>query len=441
MKKSVIASFFIFLLAFPVLSFPATHYVRAGATGTSSGADWDNAFPSLPQALVRGDTYYIADGEYPGYVFDDAQAGADFILIKKAISTDHGADGGWQAAFGDGQAVFKAPLTFKTGYYDIDGQTGGGPGNWDKGFGIKAVHAPQTNGSKIIKIENASFLSFRHMELAFDPCPACNGQDVIYAAGGGGNWLFQDTYMHHPSRVIFFTQGASDIIIDRSLLERSGVNPSSSQHSEVWAARDTHNVIFKNSLVRDFVSTGGIIMGRASNWKIFGNIFQWTKDWGPTANNGAIGSWSSDPTYYARDISIYNNTFAGFTNGGSARIFPIFASIANITVNNNIWVNSPGVAFGTGVTHDYNLFCSPSGSSISEPNKEERPDNIFVNAPEDFRLTSATAPGLALPQPFDIDMDGVTRGADGTWDKGAFEFNAGRPTVTPSAPANLRITD
>ena len=38
------------------------HYVRAGATGLNNGSDWNNAWTSLPATLVRGDTYYIADG-------------------------------------------------------------------------------------------------------------------------------------------------------------------------------------------------------------------------------------------------------------------------------------------------------------------------------------------------------------------------------------------
>ena len=40
-------------------------FIREGATGNNSGTDWTNTWTSLPLTLVRGDTYYIADGNYP----------------------------------------------------------------------------------------------------------------------------------------------------------------------------------------------------------------------------------------------------------------------------------------------------------------------------------------------------------------------------------------
>jgi hypothetical protein len=42
----------------------------------------------------------------------------------------------------------------------------------------------------------------------------------------------------------------------------------------------------------------------------------------------------------------------------------------------------------------------------------------------DFRLAAATAAGSPLAAPFNFDPTGKTRGADGTWDRGAFEFGS-----------------
>src|SRR5262245_7797716 len=81
----------------------ATRYVRAGAAGANTGADWTNAYSVLPATLVRGDVYYLADGSYPGYIFDDASSGTTLITIKKATVNDHGTDTGWLASYGDGQ--------------------------------------------------------------------------------------------------------------------------------------------------------------------------------------------------------------------------------------------------------------------------------------------------------------------------------------------------
>jgi hypothetical protein len=84
----------------------ASKYVRAGAIGNGSGADWANAYPTLPSTLVRGDTYYIADGNYGGYTFNTPTSGQQYIYIKKASGGDHGTDVGWNSSFGDGQVVF-----------------------------------------------------------------------------------------------------------------------------------------------------------------------------------------------------------------------------------------------------------------------------------------------------------------------------------------------
>jgi len=40
---------------------------------------------------------------------------------------------------------------------------------------------------------------------------------------------------------------------------------------------------------------------------------------------------------------------------------------------------------------------------------------------DDFHLVAPTSAGMTLPAPFDVDPDGVMRGADGTWDRGIFE--------------------
>jgi hypothetical protein len=66
------------------------------------------------------------------------------------------------------------------------------------------------------------------------------------------------------------------------------------------------------------------------------------------------------------------------------------------------------------------------------------PASPFV-APEndDFRLAFATDPGLPLPPPFDHDPNSKARGADGVWDRGAFEF---APTLQLSGlPADQAI--
>ncbi|HEY2930643.1 MAG TPA: hypothetical protein VGK99_02780, partial [Acidobacteriota bacterium] len=91
----------VFLLLLLVTSnsvaFGVSRYVREGATGNQTGSDWTNAYTQLPAVLVRGDVYYVADGNYSGYTFDDPVSGSSLITIKKATQSDHGADTGWSS--------------------------------------------------------------------------------------------------------------------------------------------------------------------------------------------------------------------------------------------------------------------------------------------------------------------------------------------------------
>ncbi len=402
-------------LAVQEKSIPVTtkfFYVNPSASGKNDGSDWVNAFTDLPASLTRNALYYLADGKYASHKFNDTRTG--WIYIKKAIPSDHGVNTGWTNSMGDGVAVFD-PISFTTGNYSFNGQVGGGPNSFTSGHGIKI--ASNSDKAKIINILNpVSNLVFDHIEMTLGFKSGYTGQDIIYGVKGGSNWTFKNSYLHHSSRTILYTMNVSNILIENCQLERNGQNHA--QHSEMWSARDTHNVVIKNNIIKDYVSTGGIIMGRAKNWDIYGNVFIWSKDFGATANNGAIGSWSSSNTYNASNINIYNNSFINLTNGGSGRIFPIYNSINNVKAYNNLWHNSPSAKFGNGVTHDYNLFKGSGQDKITEKNKEIATNTIL----SDYHLLAPTKAGYSLGNNYNKDMFGKTRGADNNWDKGAIEF-------------------
>src|SRR4030081_994538 len=88
-------------------SFAACHAVSPTGSGSKNGVNWSNAMNQLPSTLVRGDTYYMADGNYAAYNFVTPNSGATTITVKKAQSYDFGraTDGctndisaGWNAA-------------------------------------------------------------------------------------------------------------------------------------------------------------------------------------------------------------------------------------------------------------------------------------------------------------------------------------------------------
>src|SRR3989344_1494729 len=141
-----------------------TFYIRNGAT-SSSCTDWTNACDSLPGTLQRGATYYIADGSYGSYTFDDPVFGTQLITIKKATASDHGTNTGWSSSYGSGQAVFGGTLNFNTSYWVFDGQTGGGPGSWKTGHGFKIEVLTTESGMGISVERNMHDITLKRFEV------------------------------------------------------------------------------------------------------------------------------------------------------------------------------------------------------------------------------------------------------------------------------------
>ena len=151
----------------------ANHYIRASATGSATGADWNNAYTDIPATLTRGDTYYISSGSYATYEFNDTDDG-QFITLKKATSGDHGTDTGWNDTFGSGSAVFDYRFRFTRGHYIIDGVTGGGAGQWDNYglYGFRIENYTSGSASQIIRIESGSTnIAIKHTHLTYPDRP------------------------------------------------------------------------------------------------------------------------------------------------------------------------------------------------------------------------------------------------------------------------------
>jgi hypothetical protein len=445
MKKGFIILALFVLGAIPGLADAAAHYVRAGASG--NGSDWSNAMGNLPATLVRGDTYYIAAGSYGGYTFDDAVAGSTYIYIKKATAANHGTNTGWNSAYA-GTATF-ANLKFTRGYYDLDGQVGGGPGSWTSGHGFKISSAASGTG-KLITVENVTGVRIRHAEVYFNNLVGAStttaSGDLIYAVGGGNDILVQYCWLHDSARTIFYPINWSNITFEFNRMERNGVNWTSGNHSEIFSSRQVSNVTVRYNYILDWKSTGGLMFGGvvssaaksiSKNLYIYGNIFEWTKNWGNTANNGAIGSWSHS-WMGIQTARIYNNTFVNINDSSpsdAGSIFPI-GNLSDVVVQNNIFYNTNPRAIGG--SHNYNWFNS---SNHGEAGAQVGTSSPFVNySGKDYRLAAPTLKVNALASPFNLDMLGNTRGQDGSWDRGAYEFG-GTSTVrpVPTVPTGLTV--
>jgi hypothetical protein len=414
----------LFLSLFALQLSAANRYVRQGATGNGSGADWANAYTSLPATLTRGDTYYIADGSYPGYTFDDS--GSTLITIKKAIENDHGTATGWVAGYGDGQAVF-ANIVIAASYLRFDGQSGGGPASWQTGLGL-AVRNP---AGHLVLFSGGpwSHIEFDHVELDGQSTGPQN-QEAVYGTSGASDVSFRYCYIHHIGEDIFQMRGNwTNLLVEYSLFAYN--YKSSAYHGDVFeygagtAAGWIHRYNWFDHTEVTYV-WGSHDNGTLSGAQIYGNVIT-----NINASNGVVSGLSGD-SYRGTvtGLRFYNNTIANAVNqSGFANLRGVDNQIAN-----NIWYNCSSLAWSTG-THDYNWFHS-SGAQ-SEAHIQNGTGNPFVDlASGDVRLAAPTSPGMTLAI-CTTDMTSKPRGADGVWDRGAHEYGGTTTTPPPTNAGTL----
>ena len=425
----------------PAFASAANIYVRPGATGANNGADWTNAYTALPSTLVRGNTYYIAAGSYAGRTFSTAASGTSAITIKKATVADHGTSTGWSDAYGTGQAAFTGGLSFSTPYWVLDGQTGGGQANnWKGNFGIKVT---EKGDSKAILnfTSGGSNVTVRHVDLVGKGSVSSAGgsysNDAV-AIYGASNVTLSYFHMVGIGRCPFFIS-PKNLVVEHGWVEK--YYGSSAVHSEVasiWGfSGSVGDVTFRHNLFTDIQSTGGLMWDNSSNKAakllVYGNVFYKPAgaSWGKA--NGVVGGWTGGGGEQFHNAKVYNNAFIN-VDQQSLSTLPNIAS--GNEAYNNIFLNSQAPSFSKFSSHNYNHFIN-SGSTAGESGGTTGSGDPFVNVSGlDFRLKAGTAGGMNLAAPFNADGLGNARGADGTFDRGPFEYVTG--TINVAAPTNLR---
>ncbi len=462
MKILKILTLFLVISFMSEIAIAANHYIRDGGTG--NGSDWTNAWDALPATLTRGDTYYIADGSYGAYKFDDAESGSTYIYIKKAIESDHGTDTGWDSTYGDGQAAFDSGyynsgggvtgrLVFAKGFYDIDGQVGGGPDSWTSGHGFYVQHTNWACG--IVAFEPSGGVNnilLRHMEIKGagpdDDGGSCN--DGIYIIGVGGdrssNWLLQYSYIWYQGRTWVLTR-----LVDSWTIEYNKFYYNEhhwGQHSEGFSSYPGNNWVLRYNLFEDFDGLGALVFASSDGFKIYGNVFLISANYprpgqNPDVDGGSITSWSGVGNGDFTNAEIHNNTFVDFSTRQTIRLsINLRSSGGNSGIAyNNVCYGDAEFWIDNEFTHDYNWFYGCG--SHNEPNMQNGSGDTFVNsAAGDFHLVAATNSGdSTIGTEYNTDMDGTPRSIDGNWDMGAYELVAGSGDATiPNPPFNLTVS-
>jgi len=418
------------VLLVPAAGWAADQYVLAGGSG--SGTSWSDARGDLPYGTTycsRGDTIWVGDGEYTvpsGQMrFRVAASGTTPIYFKKATASAHGTETGWSSTYGDGVAEIEGTVRFMTDYWVVDGQTGSGK----TGHGFKFT-APAANCSAQYWMwygdADVSHITISHSE--FEHCGSgLNYEHSIIRLSGTGavftDWTLSYCYMHGVSKVMLLYVEVTDSLVehcyfyDRDYYDNP--DPADNIHGEAisWNNEDdTSNVTIRYNTFENIKGTGVVVIkdGDQGGFAIYGNVF-FNSNADYTTSNATISNSGGDTNF---DMLVYNNTFVDLT-GSTGVLWYCGASACtgsdddtNIT-ENNLFVNC-GTPIFNGDTDAYN---TTSGST-----------SLFTNyAGDDFTLASATDAGHALSSPYDEDMDGVSRGDDSVWDRGAYEYEDEEP--------------
>ena len=459
--------------------------VKTTASGAGTGADWTDAiaYSSLAgSGFVRGDLYYLADGNYGATLsLSTAASGTTTIELRKAQSYDFGrsSDGctndisagwnastmgasqaGWHASSGGGAAI----VSFSSGYWILNGN-GQNAGTTEVGCGGVNLSPPSAMTNYLggtacgILIDDSTCTS--------TATNGCNpGGGVLHGAGAGiviesielfgqglnsnGNnnsepygWFANGTltsvaishnYIHNMGTTAFtvvngnWNNGSFDhnyhwgefdgSVNHGESVQYQGANSGSVIHHNIWRDQQTNADV-----------AGTDTGGNSTSLSIYDNADICSAGGTATTcrhNDGDVANFGTG----ILTALVYNNTWAhpsacGYVIGGGS------GNIAStITLNNNVYYGCSGVDMtnGAGGTNnvDYNSYLNSSKSVVGAHDvSNNSASNPFTNVNLGVQLAvdgSNYNNRLSLGSPYDtLDLYGHSF----TTDRGAAQFVTG----------------
>jgi hypothetical protein len=449
MKKLIIA-----LLFCPLTLFAANWYVRPSATGSNSGADWNNAWSasSLSWSSVKaGDTVWLAGGSYSsGLTTGASGASGSPITINRVLATDSvpTSAAGWSASFAS-QAGFPSINVPGQSWVTINGRVPSGI--------LVTVGSGGGNGMSGASSGNISNILVTYVEFVGPPnLTGLNsgryGINIAPSSNTVSNLTLDHCYIHQWCEALRASNWSNVTI---QYCEIAQTQTDNIDHADVIYNYPGTNVIFRYNSIHDSPVDGIFFeYGGAVNFQFYGNTY-----WNST-NHLIFFKGSGSTTTYG-PVFIYNNTFHAPNTNPYAYLSDEAGSTyaAGSLIRNNIFYNTLNSFNGPGFSSDYNAYNYTSLGGFSWPSSEAHSftftANPFVNiAAGNFHLTSAIAAfqngqPLASNGMLNKDADGSTRG--GPWYIGAYQFGGTSsstptptatpaPIVTPPPVANLHFT-
>jgi hypothetical protein len=454
-------AFLSFLIFTPFVAYAANCdgggncYVRAGSSGNGNGSSWTNACTSftgacsLSASSARSGTFWVAAGTYGGINISASTSGATLITIKGATPSSHGSATDWSNGF-SGQALLPES-TISTSYVTINGQTRGT--DWRSGYTIKFWN--QTNGSGAAIHQCGDNLTYDYLEVQGTTnqvgAPPLGDDNGFLSACQSNNMYVGHSYVHETGNTQFQINYGNSTggMFEYNYIYKNHTGWNA-DHDEAFSVTYT-NLIIRHNVFQDIMSSGFICdaaggIPSVGNWEIYGNLFFWDAAYaanpGVFIGDGIVGLFGQN---WSGHLYFYNNTISGITQTNTCNSSALYFAPPGSVVVNNVWMNTtncnPTDSPGGSLTMDYNSYYqNSSNSNDNSAHKKTYSTNPFVNsAAFNFQLTAASAAGTSLAAPYNVDMNGNVRGADGVWDRGAHEFSSGASSLPP-APQNVIVT-
>lgn len=329
----------------------------------------------------------------------------------------------------------------------------------------------------------------------------CNANDCgvwgdvgIFAYPEANNFYMGYSYLHHTgNEQISMNQGVSQTSLWEYNLFAYNHCGQNGLHDEALSILAS-NITFRYNMFQDIcgsaeIATASASVSPMSDWAVYGNLFFWDPTYATLEGYDLAQVTNAILDFLGEKMSGYvyfcNNTIAGMnspvlTSPGSG--YSTMAISGNpgysvcgttcptVYIYNNLWWNSAevegdfssycSVVTGATCTEDYETVYNgsvPSGylynAGATLPGAHSNTimtttANPFVSFPTSsgfiaaMQLTTpdpfASNAGITLASPYNFDgFNQVTRGANGTWDRGAEQLGSAAP---PAPPTGLTAT-
>jgi len=462
LKRIIYSILFLFLIQPAFAAGPDTlsdytnsgktmHYIRDGGSG--DGSAWNNALDDLPATFVRDHIYFVAGGSYGTHTFNTAASGTDCIYIVFATEDDHGTDTGWSDTYDDTVAHFSSTglvWTVSTSYWVFDGAKGRGPTTWDGSnpddwigtdYGLWVEKTTLGNAHVAHMGSGVDSVTWNMVEFESKTDRGMgdvNRGGCLYARFGDNDDVTVSYCFFHETNyyaaLIMGSAGSTENgwVIEYNYFYDNWKKQTISFRYGQQSEMDVRYNVFHNCNGNGIVKMGDDIGGQVTNnIRVYGNLFFMSDSSYNEYQDRTVGTWGGKTDQTVDYIYVYNNTFINMPN----LAFGQENSGRNFYVYNNIFSSAP--AFEQ-IDNDYNAYIGTSGSEAND--QDNLSTDVFVdwagvitgNDNNDFLLISATNAGdSTIGATYNADLNGDTRGGDGTWDRGYDEYGPGNtPTLT-----------